>query len=102
MFTVSSLTRSGRLARPRCLAAGPPGDARRGVPAGGGSGFDPDGYRRSRRTVNLSAWHGLLLERLPDYDAADRLDRLAAHPALGGAELLLLRARRHGRPARRI
>lgn len=76
------------------LAAGAPGNPSQGILYGSGSGFDPDDYRRSRRTANLSAWHGLLLERLPDYDAADRLDRLAAHPALGGAELLLLRARR--------
>jgi hypothetical protein len=61
--------------------------------AGRGSGFDPDDYRRGHRTANLTVWHGMLLERLPDYDAADRLDRLTAHPALGGAELLLLRAR---------
>lgn len=61
---------------------------------GGGSGFNESAYRRARRTANLSTWHSLLLERLPDYDAADRLDRLATHPALAGAELLLLRARR--------
>jgi len=41
-----------------------------------------------------AAWHDLLLDRLPDYDAGDRLDRLAIHPAFGGPELLLLRARR--------
>lgn len=76
------------------LAAGAPGEASRHIYFGSGSGFDPDAYGRGRRTANLSAWHQLLLERLPDYDAADRLDRLAAHPALGGAELLLLRARR--------
>ena len=55
--------------------------------------FDEGAYRRSRRTADLATWHSLLFDRLPDYDAADRLDRLTEHPALGGAELLLLRAR---------
>jgi hypothetical protein len=57
------------------------------------SAFDESAYRRAGRTAALATWHGMLLDRLPDYDAADRLDRLAVHPALGGAELLLLRAR---------
>lgn len=60
----------------------------------GSSTFDEADYHRGRRTANLAAWHGLLLDRLPDYDAADRLDRLVTHPALGGPELLLLHARR--------
>lgn len=60
---------------------------------GSSSAFDESAYRRARRTAALATWHGMLLDRLPDYDAADRLDRLAVHPALGGAELLLLRAR---------
>jgi hypothetical protein len=76
------------------LAGAPRAKTPAGVLFGSGSGFDESAYRRDRRTANLSAWHELLLERLPDYDAADRLDRLATHPALGGAELLLLRARR--------
>jgi hypothetical protein len=57
------------------------------------SAFEEGAYRRSRRTADLATWNSLLLDRLPDYDAADRLDRLTEHPALGGAELLLLRAR---------
>jgi hypothetical protein len=56
-------------------------------------GYNSAGYERSRRTGNLAEWHALLLERLPDYDAADRLAKLADHPALGGAELKLLQAR---------
>jgi hypothetical protein len=35
----------------------------------------------------------MLLERLTDYDAADRLDKLAEHPAFAGAEHRLLRAK---------
>jgi hypothetical protein len=65
----------------------------RHVVIGSGFGSDRDDHLRGRRTAHLAAWHELLLRRLPDYDAADRLDRLAAHRALGGAELLLLRAR---------
>lgn len=47
---------------------------------------------RARRTGDLAEWHGLLLDRLPDYDADDRLDRLARHPALGGPELTFFKA----------
>lgn len=50
------------------------------------------GFQRDQRTGDLAEWHGLLLERLPDYDADDRLDRLARHPALGGPELTFLQA----------
>jgi hypothetical protein len=45
------------------------------------------------RTRNLAEWHLLLLDRLRDSDAEDRLDRLARHPALGGPELTFLQAR---------
>ena len=74
------------------LTDGAPAQTSRRLMSGSG-GFNGEDYRRSRRTADLTAWHELLLDRLPDYDAADRLDRLVAHPALGGAELLLLRAR---------
>ena len=43
------------------------------------------------RTRNLAEWHLLLLDRLRDSDAEDRLDRLARHPALGGPELTFFR-----------
>lgn len=56
-------------------------------------GHDSSRYERSRRTGDLAEWHAALLERLPDYDSADRLARLAEHPALGGAELKLFQAR---------
>jgi hypothetical protein len=56
-------------------------------------GHDDAYYRRKERTDNLGHWHSLLLERLPDYDASDRIDKLVTHPALTGPELLLLRAR---------
>jgi hypothetical protein len=69
-------------------------EAQVGILFGSGSGFGTGTHHRSRRTADLSAWHDLLLDRLPDYDAGDRLDRLVIHPALGGPELLLLRARR--------
>lgn len=56
--------------------------------ADGARGFD-----RDQRTGDLAEWHGLLLDRLPDYDADDRLDRIAGHRALGGPELTFLQAR---------
>lgn len=49
-------------------------------------------FQRDQRTGDLAEWHGLLLERLPDYEADDRLDELARHPALGGPELTFLQA----------
>jgi hypothetical protein len=48
---------------------------------------------REQRTRNLAEWHLLLLDRLRDSDAEDRLDRLVGHPALGGPELTFLQAR---------
>jgi hypothetical protein len=55
--------------------------------------FPDEGYARRNRTDNLAEWHGLLLERLAGSEAEDRLDRLVRHPALGGPELIFLRAR---------
>ena len=49
-------------------------------------------FERGQRTGDLAEWHGLLLDRLPDYDADDRLDKLAQHPALGGPELTFFQA----------
>src|SRR6266508_2712651 len=54
--------------------------------------WDSTGYERDRRTVDLTQWHGLLLERLIGSETEDRLDRLAHHPALGGPELEFLQA----------
>jgi hypothetical protein len=48
---------------------------------------------REERTTNLAEWHLLLLDRLGDSDADDRLDRLASHPALSGPEFTFLQAR---------
>jgi hypothetical protein len=48
---------------------------------------------RDRRTEALSEWHGLLLAKLKDYGAEDRLDRLSKHGGLGGAELTFLQAK---------
>ena len=56
----------------------------RGMLVGSG-GHDPTEYDRSRRGDDLSAWHDLLLERLPDYGGTDRLIRIAEHPALASA-----------------
>ncbi|MFD2468036.1 hypothetical protein [Amycolatopsis silviterrae] len=56
--------------------------------AGGTDDFD-----RDQRTRDLAEWHGLLLDRLPGYDAGDRLDRLTGHRSLGGPELTFLQAR---------
>ncbi|WP_194899201.1 hypothetical protein [Catenulispora pinisilvae] len=51
----------------------------------GVSSYDPTEFERSRRGDDLSVWHDLLLERLPDYDGTDRLIRIAEHPALASA-----------------
>lgn len=58
-------------------------------------GFDHGAYVREERGNNLAAWHELLLERLPDYDAADRLARIAEHPALAStrSESVVLKTR---------
>jgi hypothetical protein len=50
-------------------------------------------FERGERARHLSAWHQLLLERLEHSEVDDLLDRLVAHPALGGPELTYLQAR---------
>jgi hypothetical protein len=55
-------------------------------------GWRPD-RDREERASNLAEWHLLLLDRLRDSDADDRLHRLATHPALGGPELAFFQAR---------
>ena len=60
--------------------------------ARGRSGRDTT-FDRDQRAADLAEWHRLLLDRLPNYDAEDRLDRLAGHPALGGPELRFVRER---------
>ena len=50
-------------------------------------------YERERRTEALAGWHAQVLHRLVDGEAEDRLDRMATHPALAGAELTFLQAR---------
>jgi hypothetical protein len=64
----------------------------RAAPARPDRFWDSTGYERDRRTVDLTQWHGLLLERLIGSETEDRLDRLAHHPALGGPELEFLQA----------
>ncbi len=48
---------------------------------------------RKERTEALAEWNNLLLDRLADLDADDRIDRLTCHPALGGPELQYLQSR---------
>ncbi|WP_194893632.1 hypothetical protein [Catenulispora pinisilvae] len=57
--------------------------------------FDHGAFDREERGNDLAAWHELLLERLPDYDAADRLARIAEHPALAStrSEIVVLKTR---------
>jgi hypothetical protein len=50
-------------------------------------------WDREQRTAALAEWHLLLLDRLTDYEADEKLARLAEHPALGGPEVTYLRAR---------
>jgi uncharacterized protein YfiM (DUF2279 family) len=52
-----------------------------------------DTYAREQRTAALAEWHLLLLDKLAESEAEDRLDRLTDHAALGGPELVFLRAR---------
>lgn len=57
-------------------------------------------YERERRSRRLEHWHRMILERLDNYDAEDRIVRLLEHPALGGAEHDFLRARHAHRSGR--
>lgn len=52
----------------------------------------PDLDRRER-TRHLAEWHLQLVDRLAFSDGEDRLDRLVAHPALGGPERTFVHAR---------
>lgn len=54
--------------------------------------YDPDGYRRQQRAKNLQAWHEMLISRFAGTPEDRLLDRLAASPGIGGAELAFLRA----------
>jgi hypothetical protein len=67
--------------------AGAARSARRPLEYGG-----PD-WDRKERGRHLAEWHDLLLDRLDGSEAADRLDRLASHPALGGPELTFVQAK---------
>jgi hypothetical protein len=55
--------------------------------------WPPSNRDREQRTAALAKWHLLLLDRLMDTDAEDRLDRLTSHGALSGPELGFLQAR---------
>lgn len=50
------------------------------------------GWDRDRRTATLAEWNAMLLRKLADSEAEDRLDRLTRHPAFGGPELGFLQA----------
>jgi uncharacterized protein YfiM (DUF2279 family) len=63
------------------------------APAGSNRSWRTASRRRDGRTQELARWHLLLLDRFADdTDAAGLLDRLVAHPGLGGPELTFLRA----------
>lgn len=47
---------------------------------------------RTERTRDLAEWNAMLLDRLFGGAAEDRLDRLAAHPSLGGPDLSYFQA----------
>jgi hypothetical protein len=64
----------------------------RNAPARPNRAWRPRGHDRDQRTAALAEWHRLLLHRLIDSEAEDRLDRLTHHPALGGPELAFLQA----------
>jgi hypothetical protein len=64
----------------------------RDAPATPNRVWRPTGRDRDQRTAALAEWHRLLLDRLIDSEAEDRLDRLTRHPALGGPELAFLQA----------
>ncbi len=49
--------------------------------------------QRARRAETMIDWHLMLLDRFADTPEEDLLDRLADHPALGGAEQTYFRAR---------
>ena len=49
-------------------------------------------YERASRASALAEWHTLLLDRLVGSDDEELLDRLVAHPALGGPERTFLQA----------
>ncbi len=50
-------------------------------------------HARTERARHLAEWHAMLLGRLAGSEAEDRLDRLAAHPGLGGPERTFFQAR---------
>ena len=56
-------------------------------------GYGDRDYARHWRTEALAEWHDLLLDRLTESEAEDRLDLLVSHRALGGPELTFLKAR---------
>jgi hypothetical protein len=64
----------------------------RDAPATPNRAWRPTGRDRDQRTAALAEWHRLLLDRLIDSEAEDRLDRLTRHAALGGPELGFLQA----------
>lgn len=53
----------------------------------------PDGWSRDRGAADLAEWHLLLVDKLSGSEAEDRLDKLTNHAALGGPDLIYLKAR---------
>lgn len=62
-------------------------------PPRSGRGRPPASRTAEARTEALAKWNALLAEKLAEFEAADRLNALLRHAALGGPELLFLRAR---------
>jgi hypothetical protein len=65
-------------------------------------GYDHIAFIRKERASELAEWHDMLVDRLTEAGAGDRLDRLVSHPAFAGPEITFLRAclaERRGAPA---
>lgn len=56
-------------------------------------GWSIEDHAHRERSRSLALWCRLLLDRFAGTDEEDRLDRLTAHPALDGPEIVHLRAR---------
>lgn len=82
-FTDRYLDALDRIIAPAAASPSPKQRRRNSSPV---SRSDQD-QSRAARAKRLAQWHELLLEHLFGTEAEDRLDRIAAHRALGGPEL---------------
>jgi hypothetical protein len=58
-----------------------------------GPGIDERASRRRERARRLAKWHDLLISKLTGSEVENLLDKLVAHPALGGPELTFVQAK---------